>query len=216
MHSIVVDLLHTERLVARLPGMNFLMEGFDYLIFFLRPVVFGIAAVTAVVCAGDWLVRTKRINPFNPIARFMRQRVDPLMAPIERSVVRAGGLPSSAPLWSLVAVVIGGIVVLSLLAFLRDQFASLAVAGQRGTRGLATVIFAWAFGFLRLALIVRVVSSWIRVSAYSKWVRWSFTITEPMLAPLRRVLPPLGMIDVSPIVAYLGIGLLQWAVFGLI
>jgi len=196
--------------------MNFLIEGFDYLIYFLRPAVFGLAAVTAVVCAGDYLVRTKRINPFSPIARFMRQKVDPLMAPIERSVVRAGGLPSSAPLWSLAAVVLGGIVGLSLLSFLRDQFASLALAGQGGPRGMVTLALAWGFGFLRLALIVRVLSSWIRVSAYSKWIRWSFTVTEPMLAPLRRILPPLGMIDVSPIVAYLGIGLLQWAVFGLI
>ncbi len=196
--------------------MTILVEGFDYLMLFLRPAFFGLAAVTAVVCVGDYLVRTKRINPFNPIARFMRQRVDPMMAPIERSVVKAGGLPSSAPLWSLAAVVIGGIVVLSLLSFLRDQFVTLALAGQRGPRGIVTVALAWGFGFLRLALIVRVVSSWIRVSAYSKWVRWSFIVTEPMLAPLRRVLPTIGMIDVSPIVAYLGIGLLQWAVFGLI
>jgi YggT family protein len=113
-------------------------------------------------------------------------------------------------------VVVGGIVLLSLLSFLRDQFVSVAIAGQRGPRGLVTVAFSWGFGFLRLALIVRVVSSWIRISPYSRWVRWSFVVTEPMLAPLRRILPPLGMLDVSPIVAYLGIGLLQWAIFGLI
>jgi YggT family protein len=40
------------------------------------------------------------------------------------------------------------------------------------------------------------------VSPYSPWVRWSFGLTEWLLAPLRRVVPSLGMIDITPIVAY--------------
>jgi YggT family protein len=40
-------------------------------------------------------------------------------------------------------------------------------------------------------------------------VRWSYRLTEPILGPLRRVLPPLGMFDLSPIVAWL---LLEWVI----
>jgi YggT family protein len=69
---------------------------------------------------------------------------------------------------------------------------------------------------LQLALIVRVISSWVRVSPYSKWVRWSYGLTEWMLAPLRRIIPLLGGIDVTPIVAYLLLGLLEGAVLRLL
>jgi YggT family protein len=57
-------------------------------------------------------------------------------------------------------------------------------------------------GLLQIALLVRVLSSWVRVSPYSRWVRWAFVLTEPILRPLRRIIPPFGMMDVTPIAAY--------------
>jgi YggT family protein len=60
-----------------------------------------------------------------------------------------------------------------------------------------------------LALIVRVVSSWTAVSPRSKWIRWSFILTEWMLAPMRRFIPMVGMIDITPLVAWLLLSLLQ-------
>jgi YggT family protein len=53
-----------------------------------------------------------------------------------------------------------------------------------------------------------VVSSWFGISPYSRWMRWAFTLTEPILAPLRRVIPSIGMIDITPIIAYFVLGLL--------
>src|ERR1700756_4611572 len=69
----------------------------------------------ALISAIDWAVRTRRISPFSGVARFFRGNVDPMLAPIERMVVRAGGLPSSAAWWGLVAYVILGILLLSTL-----------------------------------------------------------------------------------------------------
>jgi YggT family protein len=40
-------------------------------------------------------------------------------------------------------------------------------------------------------------------------VSWSYRLTEPILAPLRRVIPTLGAFDISPIVAYFLLGLIQ-------
>src|SRR5262245_48637317 len=79
--------------------------------------LYGAIAVAA-ICVFDWAVRTRRISPFNRVARFFRARIDPLMAPVERVVVRRGGLPTQAPLWSLGAVVVGGILVISLLGLI--------------------------------------------------------------------------------------------------
>jgi YggT family protein len=63
---------------------------------------------------------------------------------------------------------------------------------------------------------VRVVSSWFRVSEYSKWIRWSVVLTEPILRPLRRVIPSVGMIDITPIVAYFLIWLVSSFVLSLL
>jgi YggT family protein len=78
------------------------------------------------------------------------------------------------------------------------------------------LVVSWAFDFLRIALIVRVVSSWLPISPYSRWIHWSFVVSEPILKPLRQIIPSLGMIDITPIVAYFLIGLIQSAVLRLL
>jgi YggT family protein len=178
----------------------------------LRFVLFVAAVVAAVVAAIDWAVRTRRINPFGGVARFFRRTVDPLMVPIERRVVRAGGRPSSAPLWALGGVVVGGLLLIAFLDFLSRQLAVSFAAFTAGPRGVLMLLVGWTFALLRIALIVRVVSTWVGVSPYSKWVRWTYGLTEWMLAPLRRIIPLLGAIDITPIVAYLLLGLLEGVV----
>src|SRR5579864_2513501 len=101
--------------------MQIFLDAFDSTLAIFRLALFGIAAVIAVLCAVDWMVRTRRLSPFGAVARFMRNSIDPLLKPVERRVARAGGLPSNAPWWALATVVLAGIVLLSLLEFLRSQ-----------------------------------------------------------------------------------------------
>ena len=187
-----------------------MLTAFDTLLGILRVVVFIIAAAALVIFTIDWLVRTRRISPFGGVARFFRRVVDPVILPIEHRVVRAGGLPASAPWWALIAIVIGGLVVLALLEFIRGQIQFAAAAGSAGARGLIAVLVTWTFGILQLALIVRVISTWVRLSEWSKWIRWTIPLTEWLLRPLRKVIPPLaGTIDLSPLVAWLLLALLE-------
>jgi len=177
--------------------------AFDAVLGVLRLALFAVAVLLAVVFALDWAVRTRRLSPFGPVARFFRSTVDPMIAPVERRVVRAGGLPSSAPWWALAAAVVGGIILLSLLGFVRGWLAMAYGAVAQGPRGIYVLLVVTTAGLLQIALLVRVVSSWVRLSPYSPWVRWSFVLTDPILRPLARIIPPLGMMDVTPIVAYL-------------
>jgi YggT family protein len=190
---------------------------FDLFLAALRPAVFLAGVLAALAAFASWSVRTRKIGPFSPIARFTRDRVDPwLIAPMERRVLRAGGTPSSAPWWALAAVVVGGLVLISVLGFIRDQFVMMAYFGSSGPRGLLRLAVQWTFGILRIALFARVISSWVGGSPYSKWWRWSYVITEPILAPLRRVIPTIGMFDITIIVAYFGLGILQRFIIGAI
>lgn len=196
--------------------MTSFLVYFDAAIDVLGRVLVVAAAVLAIVALIDWLVRTRRVNPFNPVARFFRRAVDPVIAPVERRVVRAGGMPHAAPWWALVAVVLGGIVLLAALRFIHGQIAMTAAMAQAGTRGILVILVRWTFAILQIAIFARVVSSWLRVSPYAWWVRWSFALSEPILRPLRSIIPPLGMIDVTPIVAYFALSLLQPLVLGAI
>jgi YggT family protein len=182
--------------------VNSFLVAYGAFLGIVKIAVFALALVLAVVFAVDWAVRARHLSPFGRIARFFRATVDPLIAPIERRVVRAGGLPTSAPWWALVAVVVGGILLISALTFLGGYLVRAQYAFLRGPSGVIAFLVGIAFGVLQLALLVRVLSSWVNVSPYSGWVRWSYVLTEPILRPLRRLIPTIGMIDVTPIVAY--------------
>ena len=56
---------------------------------------------------------------------------------------------------------------------------------------------------LNFAIIVRALMSWFNPSPENPIVRFVIEITEPVLAPLRRIVPRVGMIDITPIVAIL-------------
>ena len=60
----------------------------------------------------------------------------------------------------------------------------------------ALIMAAW------IALFVRVILSWFPVSRDNPIVSVVFQITDPMLAPIRRIMPSTGMIDLSPLVLF--------------
>ncbi|MHB1295380.1 MAG: YggT family protein [Anaerolineae bacterium] len=56
---------------------------------------------------------------------------------------------------------------------------------------------------LNLLILARVLLSWIPMSRGNQLVEIIYALTEPILGPIRRVLPSLGGLDLSPIVALL-------------
>lgn len=65
------------------------------------------------------------------------------------------------------------------------------------------------FTLLNLAILARVLLSWVRVSPYHPAVELLYRITEPILAPLRRVIPSIGMVDISPVIALILLQIIQ-------
>jgi len=188
--------------------MDQVLDGYRIFVVVVKNVLFWLAVVAGVIALVDWAVRTRKLNPFGPIARFFRRFVDPLMLPVEHRVVRAGGQPSSAPWWTLVFVVVGGLLLLWLLDFINGLIAGVMI-GIQSPQGIARLLLSWAFALIRVAIFVRIISSWFQISPWSKWIRWSYVLTEWFLAPLRRVLSTFGPLDVSPLIALLLLYLLQ-------
>jgi YggT family protein len=168
----------------------------------LRVILFYMGVFVALLCAIDWVVRTRRISPFNKVARFFRANIDPLLAPIERVIVRAGGVPSSAAWWGLLAFIVSAILLITLLQFIGDILFQMVSMGQH-PQDAPRVILSWVISLLSLALFVRVLSSWFPVSPRSRWIRWSYVMTDWMVLPLQRIIPRVGMFDITPIVAWI-------------
>lgn len=178
----------------------------------LRLVVFAAGVAILLLALLSAVVRARRVSPFGPLGRFSRRVADPVFAPMERTMLRAGGQPGHAPWWTLAAVVVGGLALLSLVEFVLGQLAGASFALQRGPQGVALLLVTWAFQLVRLALMVRVLGTWFGQGRYSRWTGWSYRLTDWFMEPLSRVIPPLGMIDITPLVAYFGLGLLQGVV----
>jgi YggT family protein len=62
---------------------------------------------------------------------------------------------------------------------------------------------------LWLAILIRVILSWFPVDPSNPLIRIVWEVTEPVLAPFRRVIPRIGMFDLSPLAAFLVISFLQ-------
>jgi YggT family protein len=72
------------------------------------------------------------------------------------------------------------------------------------------------FTLLSLAILARVLLSWVRVSPYHPAVEFLYQITEPILGPLRRAIPPVGMVDISPVIAIILLQIIQQVLVAII
>lgn len=157
---------------------------------------------TLVVAVTHWLVRERKLAPFGAWARAVRRVSDPLLQPIERRLIRSGGNPQQAPAWLAGLTLVLGLILLWLFRWILGTFVSLFYVSQGNPRFWIAQVAHWAFSIVEIALIVRVIGSWIGAHEHTKWMRPFVVLTEWLLAPLRRIVPPLGMIDITPLVAY--------------
>ncbi len=174
--------------------------------------VFTAFILASIVAATSWAVRTRRLTPFGAWPRLVRRIARPATAPMERRLLRSGGNPQDAAYWLLGIAVIGGLVLLSLFHWLLDTIHTVVFSLQAGPRGLLRLIAEGGFSLLMIALWVRVIASWFGISPYRRWMRPVMALTGWMVDPIRRILPPFGMIDFSPLVTMI----LLWLASGLV
>jgi YggT family protein len=179
----------------------------------VRTLVFAVFALSVLVALGSWAVRTRRINPFGKLAQTIGRTTDPILQPIERWLIARGTNPQNAGWWLLGISVVGGIIAVTLTEWVIVQMVRLASAGEAGPRGVFRLIVYYAAQLVTIALIVRVVGSWFGKGRLNKWMKPAYRLTDWIVEPLRRIVPPLGMFDITPIVAYL---LIQWLILPLI
>ena len=169
----------------------------------LRIVVAILFFASVIIAVTHWAVRQGHIGAFGAWPRLVRRASDPVIQPLERRLVRGGRNPQDAPLWLAGLVLVGGLVFLWLARSLAGAVSNLQVMASGGPRPLTFAAIRLVAGVLKLALIVRVVSSWFGRGEYSRWLRPVYRLTDWLIHPLRRLVPQMGMFDLTPLVAYI-------------
>jgi YggT family protein len=167
----------------------------------VRWLVFATFCGSALIAIAAWAVRTRRISPFSALSRGLRSVTDPILRPIETRVVRSGGTPAQAGWWLVIGVAVLGVVLLSVLDWATSAVQQVAAAAGGGPRAFVRLAIVLAYNVFFIALLVRIVGSWIGAFGYSRWMRPAYVLTDWIVEPLRRALPPLGVFDLSPLAA---------------
>ncbi|WP_263143057.1 YggT family protein [Pseudomonas sp. RIT-PI-AD] len=155
-----------------------------------------------------FILQLVRADFYNPLSQFVVKATQPLLRPLRRIVPGFAGLDLAS-------------LVLAILVQMLLMIATLALMGF-GIGGVLLNILVWSLIgvtslFLKVfffALIVSVILSWVAPGSYNPGAQLVNQLCEPLLSPIRRILPNLGGLDLSPIFAFLALNLLDMLVIG--
>jgi YggT family protein len=177
--------------------------------------------VVAIILAGTLLIllrslfRRIDVNPFTWHAINVKRVTDPLVLPVRAMLVSMRVDPIVAPIIVIVVFILIGFIVIQVVNGFLNTIAGILTAASSGRPNAAVAILGYVLyalvGLYELMIFARIVMAWFVVS-YGKRMRLLIRTTEPLLAPLRRMIPPVGMFDVSPIIAFVILWVLQSAI----
>src|SRR2546429_3855339 len=164
----------------------------------LRILVFATFCLAALVALAGWLVRSRRVSPFGGVGRTLRSFTDPILRPVETRLVRLGGNPVHAGWWLVVLVAVAGVLLLSLIDWLVRTARWFYAAATGGPGALFAFLVGAAYNVLVIALLVRVVASWLGWFRYSREIRPAYPLTDWLGEAIPPALPPAGGTDLRP------------------
>jgi YggT family protein len=155
------------------------------------------------------------LNPFAWTSRTVRRLSDGFVIPV-RGGLRGFGIDAKfAPVVVILVVILLGWFVLQLVSTVASTLVGIIGSAQSGSVfRIIGFILSGLISIYILFIIVRIVFSWSGLSYTNRLMRFLIDVTEPLLGPLRRIIPPLGWLDISPLVAILILTLFQQAVAG--
>ncbi|TDF34419.1 YggT family protein [Alteromonadaceae bacterium M269] len=153
-----------------------------------------------VVILRIWL-QLARADFYNPFSQFIVKATHPLVAPLRRILPSMGNLDTATVVLALV-VAAAKLVVLSLLFGVTNLNPISILIGA------CLVVLKEVFSLLFWVLIIRAILSWVS-QGHNPIEIVLHQLTEPFLAPIRRIIPPMGGLDLSVLVAIVLLQFLQ-------
>ena len=151
-----------------------------------------VAGLLAGVLLIRFWIQAVRVRPPQSVSQFIFQLSDWLVLPLRKVLPGLGGYDWASLVGAVIVAALSSIVEAALLASLDTQLIMLAT--------LVRVLQWILYGFMGLILL-GAVFSWVNPQA--PLAPFIDALSAPLLRPLRRVLPMIGNIDLSPLVALL-------------
>jgi YggT family protein len=148
-----------------------------------------------------FILQLVRANFYNPLCQFIVKATQPLLKPLRRVIPSMFGLDMSSLVLALIVQMVLIAVILLLKGFEVDLLLLVPWA--------LIAVFSLFLSVLFYAMIISVILSWVAPGSHNPGAELVQQITEPVLAPFRRIIPNLGGLDISPIFAFIAIQLLQ-------
>lgn len=176
-----------------------------------------VAAIIAVIALMviRLIADAANLNPFSRLSLLIRQLSDPFVSRMRRGLMGFGIDPKYSPIVVILIAILLGYFVFQLADTLAFTAGGLLNSVRHGAMvsALGFIIYG-AVSIYIVLIFMRIVFSWGMVSYSNRIMRFLVNTTEPLLGPLRRIVPPLGRMDISPIVAFLILWLFQQAIAG--
>lgn len=154
------------------------------------------------------------VNPFNRTAITIRQFSDPLVNPVRRILISYGLDQKLAPFVTILIAILIGWLLLEMVSAVVFTLRGVLISLQSGAlRPLIGYVLFGVLAVYSLLIVARIILSW-GMSYGNRTIRFLVRVTEPILGPFRRIIPPLGMFDISPIIVLLILQLFQRAIAG--
>ena len=167
----------------------------------------------ALVVLLRFMLQAVHVNYFNPVAQFIVQATGPVLRPLRRVLPPIGRYDIAALLLALV------LMWLKLGLYQALSIPTIIVAGYAvGIQHVWLGSLAW-LGFVDLlalviniglfAVLILAILSWIAPAGPNPVIEILQRITDPLLRPVRQIMPLIGGIDLSPLVVLIGLQLLK-------
>lgn len=151
-----------------------------------------------------FLLQLVKADFYNPISQFLVKITNPLVVPLRRLIPGYAGMDIASLVLSLVLQILAIIALLALHGLNLPNIGLLLLWSALGVFGLLVNIYFFA-------LLAMIILSWIAPGTGHPAVHLLFQITEPVMAPFRKMLPPMGGLDFSPILMFILINVVQIA-----
>lgn len=165
---------------------------------FLIQVVFDLYILVVML---RFLLQLVRADFYNPISQFCVKMTAPLLRPLRRIIPGIGGIDVA----SIVLMLLLKIVELTLIMLVAGQASPLLMALALAIPELLEL----TLNVFLFAILIQVILSWVNPGAYNPATSILYAITNPLLRPAQRLIPPIGGIDLSPMAVLVAIQLLK-------
>ncbi|PTU74309.1 YggT family protein [Pseudomonas mangrovi] len=150
-----------------------------------------------------FILQLVRADFYNPLSQFIVRATQPLLRPLRRIIPGFGGVDLASLMLALLLQLLLMAVVVALIGL--NPLGLLPQLLVWSLLGISSLLLKVLF----FALIASVILSWIAPGNHNPGALLINQIVEPLLTPLRKVLPSLGGLDISPIFAFIAINLID-------